>query len=64
MIVPEAGAPHTDRVEVYDLSDPQAWEQAGRDRAAWGKSLSVIHRLDNDHIAIEFKPRGALEAAS
>ena len=52
------------RVEVYDLRDPHAWEQASADRCAWGRERTKIHTLDRDHVAIEFKSCGALEAAS
>jgi hypothetical protein len=51
-------------VKVYDLCDPEAWGRAGRERAAWGRERSEIHRLDNDHVIIEFKPGGALEASA
>ena len=51
-------------VKIYDLRDPDAWERAGRERAAWGRKRTEIHRLDNDHVAIEFKPGGALEASA
>ena len=40
---------------VYDLRDAQQWEQAGRDRRAWGHEMTEIHRLDNDHFIIEFR---------
>jgi hypothetical protein len=62
--IPDAGPRHTARVTVYDLRDPQAWVQARTDRDAWGRQWTEIHRLDNDHVAIAFKPRGALEAVS
>jgi hypothetical protein len=48
-------------VKVYDLRDPEVWERAGRELDAWGRSRSVIHTLDLDHVAIEFRPGGALE---
>lgn len=51
-------------VKAYDLRDPEAWERAGRERAAWGREMSEIHRLDNDHVIIVFKPGGALEASA
>lgn len=62
--IPDAGPRHTDRVQIYDLRDPKAWEQAREDREAWGRELSVVHTLDRDHVLIVFHPRGALEAAS
>ena len=49
---------------LYDLRDPVAWERAGRDRRVWGRELSEIYDLDNDHIVIEFKAGGALEASA
>lgn len=45
---------------LYDLRDPVAWKNAGHDRRAWGRDLSEIYDLDNDHIIIEFKAGGAL----
>ena len=62
-IIPKSGPDHIGAVvKVYDLRDPEAWERAGREHAAWGRERSEIHRLDNDHVIIEFKPGGALEA--
>ena len=59
---------HPERIgavmKVYDLRDPHAWERASRERTAWGRKRTEIHRLDNDHVAIEFKPGGALEASA
>jgi hypothetical protein len=52
------------RITVYDLRDPPAQEQASTDLYAWGRQWTEIHILDNDHVAIEFKPRRALEGAS
>ena len=52
------------RVTVYDLRDDDARAQASTDQDAWGRQWTKIHPLDLDHVAIEFKPRGALEAAS
>lgn len=49
---------------IYDLRDPVAWERAGRDRHVWGRELSEIYDLDNDHVVIEFKAGGALEASA
>jgi hypothetical protein len=48
-------------VVLYDLTDPGAWERAGRERRTWGRERTAIHGLDNDHVVIEFKPGGALE---
>ena len=62
--ISDAGPRHTDKVTVYDLRDPEALAQASTDRDAWGRQWTEIHILDNDHVAIEFKPRGTLEAAS
>jgi hypothetical protein len=52
------------RVTAYDLRDPEAGAQASTDLDAWGRQWTEIYILDNDHVAIEFKARGALEAAS
>jgi hypothetical protein len=51
-------------VVVYDLRDPDKWEEARRDRERWGRSLSEAHALDNDHITIEFFRGGALEVSA
>jgi hypothetical protein len=60
-IIPSKSSPeHTGSMKVYDLRDPEAWERAGRERAAWGRIWTEIHTLDNDHVIIEFKPGGAL----
>ena len=64
MIVHESPAPRTGIIVVYDLGESGSWEQAREDRATWGKELTEIHRLDNNHVAIEFKPGGALEASA
>jgi hypothetical protein len=62
--ISDAGPLHTARVTVYDLRDPRAQEQASSDQDTWGRQSTEIHIIDNDHVAIEFKPRGTLEAAS
>jgi len=49
---------------IYDLRDPEARERARRDRQAWGRKLSEIHRVDDDHVAIEYKSGGALKASA
>jgi hypothetical protein len=55
----------TSTFKVYDLNDPEQWERAALDRQAWGRTLTEIHALDNDHIIIEFfKPGGTLEASA
>jgi len=54
----------TSTLVIYDLRDLEQWEQAGRDRRAWGRSRAEIHTLDNDHIVIEFKAGGELERAA
>jgi hypothetical protein len=41
---------------VYDLRDDRAWAQAHQDRHAWGKLYTDIHALDNDHVALTFRP--------
>lgn len=46
---------------LYDLSDPGAWERAGRELEAWGKSRSAVHTLDPDHIVIEYLAGGAVD---
>jgi hypothetical protein len=64
VIVHYPTAPRTGIVVVYDLGEPGSWEQACEDRAAWGKELTEIHTLNNNHVAIEFKPGGELEASA
>lgn len=58
--------PNTDEaiVVVYDLRDSVQWTTAGEARRAWGRERTAIHTIDNDHIAIEFKPGGALEVSA
>jgi hypothetical protein len=62
--IPDAGPRHTDRVVLYDLRDPTAWALACVDLDAWGRKWTEIHSVDNDHVAIAFKSRAALEDAS
>ena len=64
MIVHESPEPRTGIVVVYDLREPGSWEQARDERAAWGKELTKIHTLDNNHVAIVFGPAGALEVSA
>jgi hypothetical protein len=52
------------KVVLYDLRNPEAWMRAHRERAAWGKDLSAVYVVDEDHIIIEFKAGGALEASA
>ena len=64
MPTPREGSYRTEEqctLVLYDLRDPEVWEKAGRERRAWGRSRTVIHVLDDDHVAIEFKPGEALE---
>ena len=64
-MLPEARPEHIGAVvKMYDLRDPEAWERAERERAAWGRLWTEIHTLDNDHVIIVFKPGGALEASA
>jgi len=64
LILQYSPEPRTGIVVVYDLREPDSWEQAREDRGAWGKKLTEIHRLGNDHVVIEFKPSGTLEAST
>lgn len=64
MIVQEPRAPRTGIMVVYDLEEPDSWEQAREDRAAQGKELTEIYTLDSNHVAMVFKPGGALEASA
>jgi hypothetical protein len=49
---------------VYDLRDPDQWEQARQDREAWGKALATVHTLDPDHVLIMFHPGGGESQAA
>jgi hypothetical protein len=64
MILPERGSERTEDVIIYDLRDPDAGEQARKDRGQWGQARSEVHALDNDRIIIEFLPGPALEASA
>ncbi len=64
IILSESRPEHTGIMIVFDLEDPDSWEQAREDRAAWGKELTEIHTLDNNHVAIVFMPGGTLEASA
>jgi len=61
MILPERGSDRTGIVVVYDLRDPDQWEQARRDCQHWGRSRSEIYALGTEHIAIVFKPGDVLK---
>jgi hypothetical protein len=43
-------------VRVYDLRDPAARQASHRHRGFWGKLYTEIHALDNDHVALVFRP--------
>jgi hypothetical protein len=62
-MVHDGGPPRTVWV-AYDLRDPDQWEQARQDRAAWGKARSTVHMLDPDHVVIMFHPGGAVSQAA
>lgn len=49
---------------IFDLRDPEAWEQAGRARRAWGRGMTEIYEIGPDHIIIEFRAGGALEESA
>ncbi len=48
---------------VYDLSEGEAWTRARQELRAWGTAFADIHRLDNDHILIAFRPGAARRLA-
>lgn len=54
----------TSTLVMYDLRDPETWMRAHRERAAWGKSRTTVHVLDPDHVVLEFRAGGALEASA
>lgn len=43
---------------IYDLRDASAERKSHRDRSLWGKLYTDIHTVDNDHIALVFRPAG------
>ena len=49
---------------LYDLRDAEAWTRAHMERAAWGREQTEIHTVGPDHVVIEFKAGGALEASA
>jgi hypothetical protein len=44
---------------VYDLQDPEVWRRVRGELKAWGRSFANVHRLDNDHVLILFRPGAA-----
>ena len=64
MMLEESTTPREGVLVLYDLRDTSQWNAAGEERKAWGCERTVIHTLDNDHIAIEYQPGGALEASA
>lgn len=54
----------TSTLVVYDLRDPEAWMRAHRERAAWGKGCTSDYVLGPDHVILEFRAGGALEASA
>ncbi len=54
----------TSTLVMYDLRDPEAWMRAHRERAAWGKRRTTVYVLDPDHVVLEFRAGGALEASA
>ena len=49
------------RIIIYDLRDPNAWLQAHRDIAVWGKERAHFENLDSDHVIIAFFHGAAAE---
>jgi hypothetical protein len=64
MMREESTTPREGVLVAVDLRDAEAWTRAGRELRAWGREHSIVHVFDNDHIAIEFQPGGALEASA
>lgn len=54
----------TSTLVIYDLRVPEAWERAAREREAWGQKHAETHTLDDNHVVIEFRAGGALEASA
>ena len=63
-ILPEAADDRGEVLMLYDLRDPDAWQQAHDDRRAWGKPWCDIFDLDQDHVVLRFRPGGALEGSA
>jgi hypothetical protein len=51
-----SGAESVPLVRVYDLRDPAARQAAKRHRSFWGKLYTGIYPLENDHVALVFRP--------
>ncbi len=45
---------------LYDLRDAEQWTAASSACQAWGREHSLIHKVTNDLIVIEFRAGGAL----
>jgi hypothetical protein len=43
-------------VVVYSLQASDGWEDARRHGRIWGRLYTSIHQLDEDHIALMFRP--------
>ena len=54
----------TSTLVMYDLRDTDACMRFHRERATWGKSHTVVHALDPDHVVLELRAGGALEVAA
>ena len=39
---------------LYDLQDPEAFEQARRDRKAWGREYTTLYSMGLDHVLVVF----------
>jgi hypothetical protein len=43
-------------IVVYDLGDPDAWQAAHRHRNYWGKTHTRVHYLEENVVALVFRP--------
>jgi hypothetical protein len=41
---------------VYDLRDPGAWDEACRHARLWGRLYTDLHRLEDGHVVLVFRP--------
>jgi len=45
-----------DLIVVYDLRRPAGWETANRHRNYWGKTHTRVHFLEENVVALVFRP--------
>ena len=45
-------------LRIYDLRDPDSWQQTHRHRGWWGKRFTSVYDLDENHIILVFRSGG------